>query len=74
MNAEELKQTNRQRIGTLIAEARANEGLSVRKLADICGVSHQNITKIEHGRYNVSIDILNKVCHALRLEITLKKK
>ena len=67
---------NREYIGKRIAEIRQAKGLSIRQLADLCGVSAQNITKIEHGRYNVSIDILGKICEALgcRIEIVGKEE
>lgn len=62
---------NRMRVGAEVADARKRQGLSVRELAERCGVSYQNITKIEKGKYNVSIDILGKICSALDLRITL---
>lgn len=62
---------NRNRIGQLIADARRKQGLTLRELAEKSGVSYQNITKIENGRYNVSIDILGKLCRALDLKIDL---
>lgn len=65
------KYVNRKRIGTMMAEARRRQGLTVRELAERSGVSYQNITKIENGRYNVSIDILGKLCKALDLKIDL---
>ena len=43
----------------------------MRELAEKSGVSYQNITKIENGKYNVSIDILGKLCRALDLKIDL---
>lgn len=63
---------NREYIGKRVAEIRQAKGLSIRKLADLCGVSAQNITKIEHGRYNVSIDILGKICEALGYHVDIK--
>lgn len=62
---------NREYIGKRIAEIRQAKGLSIRQLADLCGVSAQNITKIEHGRYNVSVDILGKICKALGYRVDL---
>lgn len=62
---------NREYIGKRVAEIRQAKGLSIRQFADLCGVSAQNITKIEHGRYNVSIDILGKICEALGYRIDL---
>lgn len=43
----------RERIGALLAQKRNEAGLSVRALAELAGVSYQNITKIENGKYNV---------------------
>lgn len=70
--SEEEKYNNRQRIGRLIAELRQEKDLSVIKLAEKSGVSRQNIYKIEDGKYNVSIDILVKICRALDSELTIK--
>ena len=67
-------ENNREYIGRRVAEIRQAKGLSIRQLADLCGVSAQNITKIEHGRYNVSVDILGKICDALGCRIEIVKK
>ena len=68
---EEQKQENRIRIGRQLAAIRNKKGLSIRELAEACGVTSSNITKIEHGKYNVSIDILGKICDALGVRIDL---
>ena len=68
---EATRYINRSRIGQLIADARRRQGLSIRELAERSGVSYQNITKIENGKYNVSIDILGKLCRALDLKIDI---
>lgn len=65
---------SRERIGLMLAERRMAAHLSVRQLAGLCGVSFQNITKIENGKYNVSIDILSKVCDALGCVIGIEDK
>ena len=72
----EEKSLNRLRIGQKIAELRQERGLSVRQLGEMSGVSYQNITKIEHGKYNVSIDLLTKVLNVLdsQIEITQIEK
>lgn len=67
-------ENKREYIGKRVAEIRQAKGLSIRQLADLCGVSSQNITKIEHGRYNVSVDILGKICDALGRKIEIVKK
>lgn len=61
----------RQHVGSMIASRRIELGYTIRELAERCGVSYQNITKIEHGRYNVSIDILKKITDALGVEIVI---
>ena len=71
---EEQKQENRLRIGSQVATIRKEKGLSIRELAEACGVTAQNITKIEHGKYNVSIDILGKICDALDYRIDIVEK
>ena len=68
---EEKKQENRIRIGGQVATIRKEKGLSIRELAEACGVTAQNITKIEHGKYNVSIDIMGKICEALECRLDI---
>lgn len=62
---------NRDYIGKRIAEIRQAKGLSIRQLAEASGVNFANIYKIENGKYNVSIDILGKICEALGSEIRI---
>lgn len=63
-----------EQIGRLVAEHRNACGLSVRALAAASGVSAQNITKIENGKYNPSIDLLDKLISAMGCEITITKR
>lgn len=65
---------NRLRIGQRIADLRNKAGLTLRQLAENAGVSYQNICKIENGKYNVSIDLLSKLCDALGAEIKIESK
>lgn len=68
------KYENRERIGQRIAQLRKEKGLSLRELSDKCGVTYQNINKIENGKYNVGIDILWRIADALGAEIKLTEK
>lgn len=63
--------SNREYIGKRIAEIRQAKGLSIRQLAEASGVNFANIYKIENGKYNVSIDILGKICEALGCRIDI---
>lgn len=66
------REKERLRIGTVVRELREKKGYSLRKLSELSGVSVQNLTKIEHGRYNVSIDILGRISTALGAQITIE--
>ena len=63
------KSDERTKIGNAVRELREKKGYSLRKLSELSGVSYQNITKIEHGRYNVSIVILGKLATVLDASI-----
>jgi transcriptional regulator with XRE-family HTH domain len=65
---------NREYIGKRIAEIRQAKGLSIRQLAEVCEVNFANIYKIENGKYNVSVDILGKICDALEVKLELVDK
>lgn len=62
---------HREQIGQRIAQLRKEKGLSLRDLSSMCGVTYQNIHKIENGKYNVGIDILGKIADALGVNIEL---
>lgn len=68
---EDNKKTYRAEIGRQLAELRTKRGLSTRQLAELCGVNYANICKIERGSYNVSVDILGRVCDALGAKIVI---
>lgn len=61
----------KERIGIRIAKVRNHRGLSTRQLAEKSGISFANIGKLERGTYNISIEILDKLCEQLGLEIQL---
>lgn len=65
---------HRERIGQRIAELRKAKGMTLVQLSELSGITFQNITKIEHGKYNVSIDILTKLCNVLGAEINIVLK
>ena len=67
----EEKNLNRLRIGQRIATIRKENGLTQEQLSQMTGLDRANIGKIENGRYNVSIDILGKICEALGCRIDI---
>lgn len=64
----------RESIGKQIAAIRKKRGLSLRQLAELTGLNHSNIGKIELGKYSVGIDILGKICDALGCELKITEK
>lgn len=67
----EEKNLNRLRIGQSIATIRKEKGLTQEQLSQMTGLDRANIGKVENGRYNVSIDILGKICEALGCRIDI---
>lgn len=58
-------------VGRMVREARERRGLSQRELAKRAGLQYSHIARIESGRYNLTIDTLERVCKELGLEIEL---
>lgn len=63
--------TMRQEIGIQIRRERKRQGLSGKELAERAGFVESTINKIENGKWNVSIDILEKVCDALGVTLQI---
>lgn len=61
----------RHAIGQKILEARTKAGLSQQQLADLAGIDRTNVTKIETGLYNVTLDTLSRIGTALGLDVDL---
>lgn len=64
--------SHRELIGKRIAQLRKEKGLTQEQLSELTGLDRTNIAKIENGKYNVSIDILNKVCVSLGAKINIE--
>ena len=72
--AEDKKQQYRTYIGKRIAEERSRLGLSQRDLANLSGVNHATIAKIELGRWSAGIDVLGRIAEAMGLKVDLVHK
>ena len=57
--------TARELVGTWLREKRKAKGLSQAELADIMGVEHTTISKVEAGKWAISIDMLALFCEHL---------
>lgn len=58
-------------VGQQIREARTKAGLTLRELADKCGIAFNHIGRIENGKYNVTIDTLYVLSKALDCPIRI---
>lgn len=67
-----MMKEHRLAIGRKIAHLRESRGLTQEKLAEMSNLQRVNISKIENGRYNVSIDILQRICDALGVELKIE--
>ena len=59
-------------IGQQIASIRRAKGLSVRDLAQQADIDAANLSRIEQGDYNASVDIINRICDALGVKLLIK--
>lgn len=72
MSDNEMKQTERQRIGCQLREAREAAGLSHGMVAERTGLREATVRNIEDGRYNVGIDELSKVASCVGAEVNVE--
>lgn len=68
-----MKTNDRGKIGSRIKEIRSSQGLTQQDLADRCGVTRTTISKIESGKFNLSIDLLNRILSPLNAEILIRE-
>ena len=62
----------RRTIGQQLRALRQERGYSTRQLAELTGLTHSHIVRIEAGKYNVGIDTLEKLILALGAELIIK--
>lgn len=66
--------THREKIGIELRNVRIKRGLTIYELGSLCGMVPTTISKIENGKYNVSVDILGKVADALGYRLTFEER
>lgn len=52
-------------VGNAVAAARARKGLSQKELSDVTGIDQSDISKIERGIANPSVNTLSRIARAL---------
>lgn len=57
-----------------LRDVRKSQGMTQESLADLVGTKKSNISRLESGRYNPSIDFLVKVAGGLGKQIQVKVK
>lgn len=71
MEKDEYTYSERNRIGNMLQSARKSQGITIIQLSEKTGFNPSNISRIEQGKYNLSIDILTALCKALGLKVEL---
>ena len=61
----------REEIGERLYEIRLSRGMTQEELASKCGIIRTTISKIERGKFSVSVDMLARICEALCAKIEL---
>lgn len=67
---DDLEQCARRRIGAELKQAREEQGLSMAEVAERADLGKSHIARVEAGRYNVTIDTLAVISHALGKQIS----
>ena len=62
---------DRIRIGNRLRELREAQGLTTTQLGERCCLTQSTISKVENGKWSVSLDILSKVCEALGAKVEI---
>ena len=68
---ERLNRGIRSAVGSRIRHFRLSKDLSQQELADLAGITKANLCNMEKGKYSAGIDVINRICEALGLEIQL---
>lgn len=62
----------RQEIASQLRQVRKEQGMTQERLAEKVGTRKSNISRLESGRYNPSLDFLEQVAGGLGREIEVK--
>lgn len=65
----EKPEVEKGRIGLMIREHRTKKGYSVQALADKIGIKRPNLSRLEHGHHQPSLETLEKIAEALEIPV-----
>jgi transcriptional regulator with XRE-family HTH domain len=68
---DEQKQTTRDRIGQRIAALRKLAGLSQEQLSERAGLQRTHISRIEAGKYAVTLETIQAIAEALDMTVDI---
>ena len=63
-----------QEVAKQLRDVRKSQGMTQESLAELVGTKKSNISRLESGRYNPSLDFLAKVAGGLGKQIQVKVK
>lgn len=63
-----------QEVARQLRDVRKSQGMTQESLAELVGTKKSNISRLESGRYNPSLDFLVKVAGGLGKQIQVKVK
>ncbi|MBO0953033.1 helix-turn-helix domain-containing protein [Fibrella forsythiae] len=68
------KEDVKQRVGSLIREARKAKGLTQKELGDMIGVAESTFSRFEKGGQNLTLDTLQRISDALGVRLLIDFK
>jgi transcriptional regulator with XRE-family HTH domain len=68
---EEQKQKIRDRIGLRIASLRKMQGMTITQLAERAGVGRGHLSRIEAGKYAVTLETIEAIAEALGMTVDI---
>ena len=68
---DEQKQQVRDRIGLRIASLRKMQGMNITQLADRAGIQRAHLSRIEAGKYAVTVETIEAIAQALGMTVDI---
>ena len=62
----------KEEIGIAIANARKEQGITIRRIAEIAGLTPRAVQAVEKGWYNVGIETYLKLAQALKMRLKIE--